>query len=85
MRDDTNPLWKELKIMLSHNMRSEEKKLKLRSLCERIIQESCLWYVEGDEYKALSGGKYGRYPIRGQTKPYEYSYMHYIFHPYGVW
>ncbi|RHN49785.1 hypothetical protein MtrunA17_Chr6g0450311 [Medicago truncatula] len=47
--------------------------------CERIIQESCLGYIEGDEFKALSGGKYRGYPIRGQTKSYEYSYMHYIF------
>ena len=51
--------------MLSHYMRSEKKKKKknLRSLCERINQESCLGYVEGDEFKALSGGNYGGYPI----------------------
>jgi len=68
-------------------MRSEKRKKKknLRSLCERITQERYPEYVEGDEYKALSGGKYGGYPIPGQTKSYEYSYMHYIFHPYGVW
>jgi hypothetical protein len=75
--------------MLSHYMRSkkrkERKKKNLRSLCERITHESCLWYVDGDEYKALSGGKYGGYLIRGQTKAYEYSYMHYIFHLNDMW
>jgi len=48
------------------------------------LYESCPGYVEGDEYKVLSRGKYGGYPNCGQTKPYEYSYVHYVFHPYGV-
>jgi len=68
-------------------MRSEKRKEKktLDPYVKGLPRKNCLGYVEGDEYKALSGGKYGGYPIRGQTKPYEYSYMHYIFHPYDVW
>jgi len=88
MRDDTNPFVKGIKnnvISLQEKWEKEEKLNNLRSFCERITQESFRRYVEVDELKALSGGKYGGYPICGQTKPYEYSYMHYIFHPYGVW
>jgi len=87
IRDDTNPFVKRIKnnvISLYEKWEKKERK-SLRSLCERITQERYPWYVEGDEYKVLSGGKYGGYSTRGQTKPYEYSYMHYIFHPYGVW
>lgn len=39
-----------------------------------ITQESCPRYDEEDGLKVLSGGKYGGYPINGQTKLYEYSY-----------
>jgi len=80
IRDDTNPFVKRIKnnvISLYEKWEKEEKK----SLCKRINQESC----RGGWIKALSGGKYGWYPICGQTKPYEYSYMHYIFYSYGVW
>jgi len=86
IRDDTNPFVKRIKNnVISLYEKWEKKEKKLRSLCERITQECYPGYVEGNEFRALSGGKYGGYLICGQTKSYEYSCMHYIFHPYGVW
>ena len=61
MRDNKNPFVKGSKnnVITIWEVRKEKKNL--RSLYERITQESCSGYVEGDEYKALSGGKYGGY------------------------